>query len=84
MDEVAVASRAEDLLIFLACSRTLDFASTMHALEPATVERARANCVGTATLEADDTRILEAESDMLVGDGVGDGRERERVGAKKT
>ena len=52
----------------------------MHALEPATVERARANCVGTATLEADDTRILEAESDMLVGDG----RERERVGAKKT
>ena len=45
-----------------------------------TVERARANCVGTATLEADDTRILEAESDMLVGDG----RERERVGAKKT
>ena len=65
VDEVAVASRVLDLLIFLACSRTLDLASSMDTLEPATVERARANCAGVATFEADDTRILEAERDML-------------------
>ena len=65
VDEVAVASRALDLLIFLACSRTLDLASSMDALEPATVERARAKLAGVATFEAADTRILEAERDML-------------------
>ena len=69
-DDVAVASRALDLLIFLACSRTLDFASSMQALELATVERARANCAGVATFEADDTRILDAGRDMLAAAAV--------------
>lgn len=65
MDEVAVASRALDLLIFLACSLTLDLASTIDALALAAVERARTNCVGETALEAAGTRILEAERDML-------------------
>ena len=69
-DDVAVASRALDLLIFLACSRTLDLASSMQALELATVERARTNCAGVATFEADDTRNLEAGRDMLAAAAV--------------
>ena len=68
---LAVASRALVLLMFLACSLTLDFASSMYALELATVERARANCAGMATFEADDTRILEAGRDMLAAAAAG-------------
>lgn len=41
--EVGVASLAAVLLIFLACSRTLDFASSMELLELATVDFARVN-----------------------------------------
>lgn len=62
LDE-AVASRALDLLMFLACSRTLDLASSIDA--PLTVERARTNCVDETAFEAAGTRILEAERDML-------------------
>ena len=65
-EEEGVASRGEDLLIFLACSLTLDLASSMDGLALATVERARTNCVGTDALEAAGTRIvLDAEMDML-------------------
>ena len=62
-DEVAVASRALVLLMFLACSRTLDFASSIDGLD--TVERARTNCAGVAAFEADGMRNLAAERDML-------------------
>ena len=61
----AVASRALDLLMFLACSRTLDLASSMEVLVLAIVERERMICVGEDAFEADETRILVAERDML-------------------
>ena len=53
--------------MFLACSLTLDFASTIEKLEElATVERARTNCAGrAAAFEAEGTRILAAGRDML-------------------
>ena len=60
-----MASRALDLLMFLACSRTLDLASSMEVLVLAIVERERMICVGEDAFEADETRILVAERDML-------------------
>ena len=60
-----MASRALDLLMFLACSRTLDLASSIEVLVLAIVERERMICVGEDAFEADETRILVAERDML-------------------
>lgn len=70
----AVAFRVLVLLMFLACSLTLDFASSMEPLELATDERARVNCAGMATFETDGTRILEADRDILASDGSEGGR----------
>lgn len=56
---VVVAFRADDLLIFRACSRTLDLASSMDEPELATVERARTSVMGEEVREAADTRIVE-------------------------
>ena len=53
------------------------------------VERARTKCVGEAAFEADGTRILEAERDMLVtatatrsDDGEAQGSSQKKTGAE--
>ena len=78
---VAVASQALDLLMFLACSRTLVFASSIEA--PVAVERARTNCVVAQAFEAVGTRILEAEKDMTASaEGTGMGEQSKKTGAQ--
>jgi len=61
----AVASRAEERLMFLACSRTLDLASSMDELElAAAVERQRTRVMPDGFLETVGTRIVEGVSGM--------------------
>lgn len=75
--EGAAASRAVDWLIFLTCSRTLDLASSIEALEPvAAVDRARVKAMALLPFGAPGMRILAALSDMLM-DAPNSEREQE-------
>lgn len=77
-DAVAVASRAVERLMFLACSLTLDLASSIDVLELAAVDRARTRATAEGLFELAGTRILEADRDMAGS------RQRRRRGRKKS
>ncbi len=67
IEGAATASRAVVWLIFLTCSLTLDFASTIEGLAPAAaVDLERVNATGLLLLGALWMRIFAAESDMVV------------------
>lgn len=54
-------------LMFLTCSRTLDLASSMEALEPTeTVDLARVKAMALLVFVALGMRIFAAESDMIL------------------
>lgn len=61
----ATASRVEVLLIFLTCSLTLDFASSMDELVLAADDLARVNWMTEVFFGALEMRIFAAESDIV-------------------
>lgn len=61
----ATASRTVVLLMFLTCSLTLDFASSMEVLVPAAVDLERVNEITEVFLGALWMRIFAADMDIV-------------------